>query len=98
MRGGFAAPTHALNKGSSPPAAAGGTRAARLEAVALFLPVVGVVVVAVALPEPGPVVRTQLEAAEPLGALPEVARGNDEAQRPAVVRRQRLAVGFPGDQ
>ena len=44
------------------------------------------------------VVLAKLEAAQPFRALPEVARRNDEAQRPAVVGRQRLAVGLPGDQ
>ena len=43
------------------------------EAVALLLPVVGVVVVAVALPEARLVVVEELDATEPLRALPEVA-------------------------
>ena len=70
----------------------------RPRTVALFLREVGVVVVAVALPEPGLVVVEELEPAKPLRALPEVARRHDEADRPAVVRRQRLAVGLVGDQ
>src|SRR5690349_1525231 len=68
------------------------------EAVALFLPVVGFVVVAVALPETGLVDGEQLEPAQPLGALPEVARRDDEPQRPPVLGFERLAVGRPGDQ
>src|SRR3972149_9552650 len=42
--------------------------------VALFLPRVGVVVVAVALPEAAPVLGHQFEAAHPLRALPEVEK------------------------
>src|SRR5205823_3215517 len=55
------------------------------------------VVVAVALPEAGLVGRAQLEAAEPLRALPEVPARDDEAERPAVLGRERLAVGLVGD-
>src|SRR3954468_15358588 len=40
----------------------------------------------------------ELEAAEPLRALPEVATLDDEPERPAVVRRQRLAVCLPRDE
>jgi hypothetical protein len=69
-----------------------------LERVPLFLPVIGVVVVAVALPEARLVVVEQLEPAQPLGALPEVAIRNDQAQRSPVVGRERLAVGLVGEQ
>src|SRR5205085_9996664 len=69
-----------------------------LEAVALFLPVVRVVVVAVALPEARLVGGAKLEPAEPLGALPEVAARHDEPERPAVLGRERLAVGLVGDE
>src|SRR6185503_20365607 len=48
------------------------------ERVPLFLPVVRVVVVAVALPKTRLVLRQQLEAAQPFGALPEVPRRDDE--------------------
>src|SRR6266536_3374304 len=68
------------------------------EAVALFLPEVRVVVVAVALPEAGLVVVQELEAAQPLRALPEVSRRDDQAYRPAMIGRQRLSVGLVGDQ
>src|SRR5205814_4955439 len=63
-----------------------------------FLPEVGVVVVAVTLPEAGLVGRTKLEAAQPLRALPEVPRRNHQPQRPAVVRAERLAVGVVSQQ
>src|SRR4051812_12480641 len=68
------------------------------EAVPLFLPVVGVVVVAVALPEAGLVGRPQLEPAQPLRALPEVPRRHHQAEGPAVLGRERLAVGLVRDQ
>ena len=42
--------------------------------------------------------RRELDPAQPLGALPEVLAGDDEAQRPAVLRRQRLAVGVRHEQ
>ena len=48
------------------------------EAVALLLEGVGVFVVAVALPEAGPVVRGELDPTQPLRALPEVLPGNHE--------------------
>src|SRR5207253_7151758 len=63
-----------------------------LEAVPFFAPRVGVVVVAVALPESGLVDRRQLDPAQPLGALPEVLAGDHEPQREPVLHRQRLAV------
>src|SRR6266576_86592 len=59
---------------------------------ALFLPGVGVVVVAVALPETELVVVEELETADPLGALPEVALGNEEPERVAVLPLERLAA------
>src|SRR5262249_18718298 len=52
----------------------------------------------VALPEAGPVVGGELDPAEPLRALPEVLAGDDEAQRPAVLERERLAVGVRREQ
>src|SRR4051794_16194573 len=68
------------------------------EPVALFLPVVRVVVVAVALPEPGLVGGGELEAAQPLRGLPEVLRGDEQADRVAVLRGQRLAVCLVDDE
>src|SRR4051812_47643768 len=65
--------------------------------VALFLPWVAVVVVAVALPEPWLVLLCQLQAAHPLGALPEVEVRHEQPRRAAVLRLQRLASVFVGD-
>src|SRR5689334_3296469 len=58
---------------------------AELEPVPLLLPVVGVVVVAVPLPEARLVDRRQLDPVQPLRALPEVLRGYEEAHRPPVL-------------
>src|SRR5262249_21781062 len=69
----------------------------RLLGVALFHPGVGVVVVAVALPEAELVMVEELEAAEPLGALPEVALRHEEAERVAVLELERLAVEGVGE-
>src|SRR5450756_857502 len=63
-----------------------------LAAESLFLPRVGVVVVAVALPEAADVVVQELEPPDPLRALPEVALRNNEAERVAVLRIERLAL------
>src|ERR1700730_3295667 len=68
------------------------------ESVALLFPVVGVVVLAVALREAGLIRGEELDAAQPLGALPEVARRDDETQRPAVLGLELLAVRLPGDE
>ena len=57
----------------------GGFAARGLEGVALLLERVGVVVVPVALPEAGTVLRRQLDPAQPLRALPEVLPGHDQA-------------------
>src|SRR5215203_5128310 len=64
----------------------------------LFLPGIGVVVVAVALPEAEAVGRRQLEAPDPLRALPEVALRDDEAERVAVLQLERLALEGVGEQ
>src|SRR5207253_4869283 len=63
-----------------------------LPTVALFAPGVAAHVVAVLLPETGTVAVHELEPAEPLGALPEVQVGHEQAQRPAVLGRDRLAI------
>src|SRR6478736_5985570 len=52
---------------------------------------------AVPLPEAGLLVVEELEASEPLGALPEVAAWDNQPERPAVLELQRFAVGFVGD-
>src|SRR5438034_7574078 len=75
-----------------------GTRIAALKTVALLLPIVGLVVVAVALPETGLIGCTELQPPQPLGALPEIARRHHQPQRPAVVGSQRLVVRFVRDQ
>src|SRR6476659_2686336 len=55
-------------------------------------------VVAPPLPEPAGVLRGELETGQPLRALPRVALGHDQPQRPAVLGGQVLAVLAPGDQ
>src|SRR3989441_10548391 len=66
-------------------------RAARsVSRVALFLPWVSVVVVAVCLPEAGLVGRLEPEAAYPLGALPEVEVRDEHARGATVLGRERL--------
>ena len=42
--------------------------------------------------------RQELDSAQPLGALPEVLARDDEAERAAVLGRERLAVGVRGEQ
>src|SRR5215472_13193994 len=66
-------------------------RAARsVSRVALFLPWVAVVVVAVCLPEAGLVGRVEPEAPYPLGALPEVVVRDEQARGAAVLGLERL--------
>src|SRR5258705_6688740 len=72
-------------------------RASSVAAVALFEPLVAAVVVAEALPEARDVPVDQADSADPLRALPEVPSRDDEAGRPAVLGRGRLAVVRPGD-
>src|SRR5215472_70012 len=68
-------------------------RAARsVSRVALFLPWVSVVVVAVCLPEAGLVGRLEPEAPYPLGALPEVVVRDEHARGAAVLGLERLTV------
>ena len=64
--------------------------------VAFFRPRIAVAVVAVLLPEARLVVGEELDAADPLGALPGVEPRDDQAQGPAVVGLQGLAVVPPG--
>src|SRR5262245_4246440 len=73
-------------------------RAARSVApVALFLPRLAVVVVAVDLPEAGLVEGLEPEPAHPFGALPEVEVRDEHPGRPAVLRLERLAVVLVDD-
>src|SRR5262249_60254096 len=65
----------------------------------LFLPRIAAHVIAPVLPflpETGPVLVHQLDAADPLGALPGVKPRHDQAQRIAVVWLQGLTVVLPG--
>src|SRR3954468_9764567 len=77
-----------------------GSRSIRetLEPVALFLPGVRVVVVAVELPEALAILGQDLQAARELRRLPEVALRHEEAQRRAVVGLERLALVGVGDE
>src|SRR5215210_298803 len=59
---------------------------------ALLFPGVCVIVVAVPLPEAELVVIEELQAADPLRALPEVALGNDEPERVAMFGLERLTA------
>ena len=54
--------------------------------------------IAVALPEPGAVLLEELEGRHPLGALPGVEPGHDEAGGAAVFEGERLAVMVGGDE
>src|SRR5215213_9024193 len=65
--------------------------------IALLFPRVAVVVVAVGLPEAGLVMVAQLEAADPLRALPEVQMRDQQPRRATVLGLQRLAPVLVGD-
>src|SRR6266550_3081565 len=66
--------------------------------VALLGPGIGVDVVAALLPESAVVRRGELEAADPLGALPRVPLRDHEPKREAVVGGERLAAVRPCEQ
>src|SRR3954465_9230485 len=66
------------------------------EPMPLLAPGIGVVVVAVQLPEPHPVLAHHLELAKELGRLPEVALRHEQSQRGAVVVLERLPGGGGG--
>src|SRR5262245_25033015 len=63
-----------------------------LPPIPLLFPGIPPHVVPVALPEAGGVLGEKLQAAHPLGALPEVEVRHDQPQRSAVLRGQRLAA------
>src|SRR6202035_1145226 len=63
--------------------------------VALLRPGIPVVVVAVALPEPRFVMVEELESGHPLGALPEVEMGNQQAGRATVLLWEGLPFVLP---
>src|SRR5262245_3506341 len=69
-----------------------GTVSSARSAIPLFLPGVGVVVISADLPEARLVVLDELDAGDPLRALPEVQIGNEAAHRRAVLELERLAV------
>src|SRR6185436_13974556 len=64
-------------------------------AIAFFEPLVAAIVIPERLPEPGLIVVEEPQPADPLGAFPEVASGDDEPRRSAVLGCQRLAVVLP---
>src|SRR3954464_7789873 len=65
--------------------------------IALLFPGIAVVVVAVGLPEARLVVVAQLEAADPLRALPEVQMRDQQPRGAAVLGLERLAPVLVGD-
>src|SRR5262245_30633864 len=85
------------SKGRSAPGGSERCVCGSIATVALLLPGVSVVVVAVGLPKAGPVVVAQLEPAHPLGALPEVEVRDEQAGGAAVFGRDRLALVLVGD-
>src|SRR5215471_18728358 len=65
--------------------------------VPLLAPWVPVIVIAEALPEAWLVLQPEGDAADPLGALPQVQVRHEQPGRPAVLRRELLAVVAEGD-
>ena len=65
--------------------------------VPLLAPWVAVVVVAKLLPEAGGVLQHQVDAAHPLGGLPEVQVGDQQSGRSTVLGRKCLSVVLIGD-
>src|SRR5215475_12075291 len=66
--------------------------------IALLLPGITVVVIAAHFPKARLVERRELDALDPLGALPEIEAGDHYAQRAAMLAADRLAVPAPGEQ
>src|ERR1043165_8288098 len=66
--------------------------------VALFEPRIAVVVIAAQFPEARLVMHRELDALDPLGALPEVKLGDHHAQGTAMLAADRLAVPAPRQQ
>src|SRR5262245_19284417 len=83
---------------SSPVEGALAAGAAACSAIALFLPWVGVVVVAARLPVARPVFRAEVKAREPLRALPDIEVRHEAADRRPVRPRQRVAVVLVSDE
>src|ERR671917_1906304 len=74
-----------------------GTAATSVSPVALLAPGIAVIVVAQRLPETGLVLVYQPQAPHPLGALPEVQVGDEQACGATVLWGERLAVVGVGD-
>ena len=93
-----------MRRSPSPCGAPRQPRAARsggasIPLIPLFAPWVAVVVIAELLPEAGGVLQHQVDAANPLGRLPEVQVRDQQSGRPAVLRGKFIAsvlVGDPG--
>ena len=66
--------------------------------VTLLEPGIAVIVVAAHFPEARLVEHRELDALDPLGALPEIELRDHDAQRPAMFPADRLAVPAPGQQ
>src|SRR5262245_1619788 len=66
-------------------------------AEAFLAPGVAANVIPVPLPEPGAILRHQLEARDPLGALPEVEMRDDQPHGTPVLGRQRVPVVMRGE-
>src|SRR4030095_509408 len=62
------------------------------------LPGIGIVVIAVALPEAELIVVEELQSPDPLRALPEIALRHEQAERIAMLRLERLAVEGGGEE
>src|SRR5215217_450674 len=76
-----------------------GASAISVSPVALLAPRVAMIVVAEGLPETWLVLGHEPEAPYPLGALPEIEVGDEQAGRTAMLRRERFSfvgVGDPG--
>src|SRR5215218_464614 len=76
-------------RGATGPPAPSGAGSGSVTLVALLAPWVTAVVVAVLLPEPPAVPRTQRDPADPLGALPEVEVRHEQPDGASVLDRQR---------
>src|SRR5512132_1990572 len=81
-------PGRAARPGSAPPL---------VGPIALLLPGIAAVVVAVGLPEAGLVVVGDAKPGDPFGALPEIEVGDQQAGGTAVLTGQRLALVLGDD-
>src|SRR5262249_12768414 len=81
-----------------PPPRPGNEKTCAPSAIALLLPGVALVVIATLLPEAGLVARDELDALQPLRALPEIELGHDRAHRAAMLAGQGLALPLVSEQ